>query len=185
MKKAKHLKYYLAGSAAIITFIVYLTCLRNDFVEWDDGAYVFENLHIHSLNAAFFRWAFFDFYAANWHPLTWISHALDYALWGPSPLGLHLTNIVLHAINAFIVVFLVIRLLEAWKERTMSSGQPSFLNERAIRIAAGTTGLLFGLHPTHVESVAWVAERKDRPCASPVQSLLQSWYCLREKRAIG
>jgi tetratricopeptide (TPR) repeat protein len=165
MKKAKYLKYYLAGSVALITFIVYLTCLRNDFVEWDDGAYVFENSHIHSLNAAFFRWAFFDFYAANWHPLTWISHALDYALWGLNPLGHHLTNIVLHAINVFLVVLLAIRLLEAWKERTGRNGLSSFPSGQAILIAAGTTGLLFGLHPIHVESVAWVAERKDLLCA--------------------
>jgi hypothetical protein len=161
----RRFRYCLAGTVAIATLLVYLTALQNDFINWDDGPYVFENPHIRSLNAAFFKWAFFDFYAANWHPLTWVSHALDYALWGLNPLGHHLTNIVLHAINSFIVVFLVIRLLEAWKERAVRNGQPSFLNGRAILIAAGTTGLLFGLHPVHVESVAWVAERKDLLCA--------------------
>jgi lipoprotein NlpI len=163
--KTRRSKFAVAVAVSAVTLFVYLAALRNDFVNWDDGQYVYENSHIHSLNAAFFKWAFFDFYASNWHPLTWFSHALDYALWGLNPLGHHLTNIVLHAVNVFIVVFLVIRLLEAWKERTMSSGQPSFLNERAILIAAGTTGLLFGLHPVHVESVAWVAERKDLLCA--------------------
>jgi tetratricopeptide (TPR) repeat protein len=165
VKKVKNLEFSLAGAIALATFLVYLAALRNDFVNWDDGSYVFENPHIRSLGSAFLKWAFFDFYEANWHPLTWLSHALDYALWGLNPLGHHLTNIVLHAINAFIVVFLVIRLLEAWKERAAPNGPPSFLNGRAILIAAGTTGLLFGLHPVHVESVAWVAERKDLLCA--------------------
>jgi hypothetical protein len=164
VQKTGNLKYFLAAAIALITITIYLSCLQNDFVEWDDDAYVFENPHIRSLNGAFFKWALFAFYESNWHPLTWLSHAVDYAIWGLNPLGHHLTNIALHAINTFLVVFLVIRLLEARKERTIRKGPPSFLNERAILIAAGTTGLLFGLHPIHVESVAWVAERKDLLC---------------------
>ena len=164
MERTRRFKYALAGTVAVVTFLVYLAVLRNDFINWDDNAYVFENPHIRSLNAAFFKWAFFDFYESNWHPLTWLSHAVDYALWGLDPRGHHLTSILLHALNAFIVVFLVMRLLEAWKERATRNGSLSFLNERATFIAAGTTGLLFGLHPVHVESVAWVAERKDLLC---------------------
>jgi hypothetical protein len=82
-----------------------------------------------------------------------------------NPLGHHLTNIILHAANTFVVVFLIIRLLDIVKERTVQSTLSLFLNEQSILIAAGTTGLLFGLHPVHVESVAWVAERKDLLCA--------------------
>ena len=164
-ERKRRFRFALAGTVAVVTFLVYLTALRNDFINWDDGPYVYENPHIRSLNAVFLKWAFFGFYESNWHPLTWLSHALDYALWGLNPLGHHLTSIVLHAINVFLVVLLVIRLLEAWKERAVRNGQPSFLNGRAILIAAGTTGLLFGLHPVHVESVAWVAERKDLLCA--------------------
>jgi tetratricopeptide (TPR) repeat protein len=164
VKKKRRFKFAIAGAVAVATLLVYLTALRNDFINWDDGAYIFENPHIRLLNAAFFKWAFFDFYSYNWHPLTWMSHALDYAIWGLSPLGHHLTNIILHAINTFTVVFLVIRLLDAFK-RTVPNGQSSFLNEQTTLIAAGTTGLLFGLHPLHVESVAWVAERKDLLCA--------------------
>ena len=100
-----------------------------------------------------------------WHPLTWISHALDYAVWGLNPLGHHLTNIIFHAVNTFVVVFLMIRLLETRKEPAMNSEAPGYLTERAILMAAGITGLLFGLHPLHVESVAWVSERKDLLCA--------------------
>src|SRR5271157_5244156 len=104
-------KYFVAGLVSLLTFLVYLSCLHNEFVFWDDNRYVYENPHLHPVNAVFFRWAFSDFYAANWHPLTWVSHALDYAAWGLNPLGHHLTNNVLHAINTFIVVLLVVRLM--------------------------------------------------------------------------
>ncbi|MGD0885186.1 MAG: tetratricopeptide repeat protein [Thermodesulfovibrionales bacterium] len=160
----RRVPYYLAAFASLITFSVYLPALRNDFVTWDDNSYVITNLHIHSLNWAFFRWAFSGFHVGNWHPLTWISHALDYAVWGLNPLGHHLTNILLHAMNTFLVVLLCIKLLEMWKERSMPDAASTFLDRRRILIAAGVTGLLFGLHPLHVESVAWVAERKDLLC---------------------
>jgi hypothetical protein len=127
--------------------------------------YVIKNLHIRSLNWAFFKWAFSAFYASNWHPLTWVSHAFDYAVWGLNPMGHHLTNNILHAMNTFLVVLLCIKLLEMWKERSLHDAASSFLVERRTMIAAGVTGLLFGLHPLHVESVAWVAERKDLLCA--------------------
>src|SRR5512140_2292711 len=111
--RPKNSGYYLAASVSLFTFVVYLSSLRNDFVGWDDGAYVTDNPHIRSFNVSFFKWAFFDFYASNWHPLTWVSHALDYAIWGLDPLGHHLTNNILHAVNTFLVVVLVVRLLEA------------------------------------------------------------------------
>jgi hypothetical protein len=163
MTEKESAKYYLAASVALTTFNVYFAALGNGFV-WDDVRYVSDNSYIRSFDAALFKWAFFDFYAANWHPLTWISHAADYALWGLNPLGHHLTNIILHAMNTFLVVLLSVRLLDASGKRRAGSGQPSFLDDRTALIAAGVTGLLFGLHPVHVESVAWVAERKDLLC---------------------
>jgi tetratricopeptide (TPR) repeat protein len=165
VKSTKHIKYYLAASAALITFIVYLPALWNEFVNWDDPSYILENIHIRSFDTGLFKWAFFDFYAANWHPLTWISHALDYALWGLDPMGHHLTSIVLHAANSYLVVLLALKLLENAREKSTPNASTSFLNDRVVLIAAGVTGLLFGLHPVHVESVAWVAERKDLLCA--------------------
>ncbi len=157
--------YFLAGLVSLLTFLVYLSCLHNQFVLWDDNLYVYENPHIHPLNLAFFRWAFFDFYEANWHPLTWVSHAMDYAVWGLNPLGHHLTNNILHAVNTFIVVILVAKLLEAWRASRQQNQplQPSQGGSYAVIPAV--TGLLFGLHPLHVESVAWVSERKDLLCA--------------------
>jgi tetratricopeptide (TPR) repeat protein len=158
MPRAWNAKYILAGTVALATFLVYLVTLQNDFVGWDDGPYVVENHVIRSFDPTFFRWAFFDFYVSNWHPLTWISHALDYAVWGLNPLGHHLTNILLHALNTFLVVLLIVKLLRVNVSRL------SFLTDRNALIAAGTTGVLFGLHPVHVESVAWIAERKDLLC---------------------
>lgn len=166
MKNAQNIKNYLAGSVAVITFGVYLASLQNSFIAvWDDGEYVLNNPHIHSFSLAFLRWAFLDFYASNWLPLTWISYALDYALWGLNPLGYHLTNNILHAANTFIVVRLAVRLQRILKETDPGSQASSFLSERAMLITGGVTGLLFGLHPVHVESVAWIAERKDLLCA--------------------
>ncbi len=161
----KNYKYYLAVSIALVTFLVYLTALQNAYVNWDDEAYVFENPYIRTFNVTFFKWAFLNFYLSNWHPLTWVSHALDYALWGLNPLGHHLTSIILHAANTFLVALLILKLLEARKAGTTPNEAPSFLAERPILIAAGVTGLLFGLHPLHVESAAWIAERKDLLCA--------------------
>jgi tetratricopeptide (TPR) repeat protein len=161
----KRIPYYLAGSVAFLTFIVYLPALQNDLIELDDAVYVLDNPYIRSFNLDLFQWAFFRFYAANWHPLTWISHAVDYALWGLNPLGHHLTNIILHAVNTALVILLTLKLLETARGRSTGNGATSLLNDRTVLIASGVTGLLFGIHPVHVESVAWVAERKDLLCA--------------------
>ncbi len=164
MQRAGITRYVLAAATALTTFLVYLPVLHNEFVNWDDYTYVVENSHIRSFDWAFFKWAFFDFYCFNWHPLTWISHAADYAVWGLNPLGHHLTNGMLHVANSFVVVFLIIRILEAVKESSPQS-KGRLLTERMVMLTAGVTGLLFGLHPLHVESVAWIAERKDLLCA--------------------
>lgn len=145
-----------ASAALILVISVYVPALHNGFVTWDDDIYIYSNPHIRSLTLGFIKWAFTGFYAGNWHPLTWLSHAADYALWGLHPLGHHLSSILLHGLNTFLVVVLVRRLLEA--AGTVDKGVLS----AGGALAAGTiTGLLFGLHPLHVESVAWVSERKD------------------------
>ncbi len=154
-------KYYLAAFVSVVTFAIYLPALRNGFVNWDDNLYVYENSHIRSLGLDFLRWAFTDSSANYWHPLTWISYAVDYSLWGLSPAGYHLTNIFLHAANTFLVVCLVALLLGVSNGVREPAGAPDRDKETAVLIAAGATGFLFGLHPLHVESVAWISERKD------------------------
>jgi Tfp pilus assembly protein PilF len=167
--------------------VVYLSALHHEFVEWDDSQYVVENVHIRSLDTAFFKWAFSAFHAGNWHPLTWISHAIDYAVWGSNALGHHLTSIVLHACNTVLVVLFIQTLLAAASRADMNAGSSNFLSEPTILVAAGATGLLFGLHPLHVESVAWVAERKDLLCALFFLSSLVTYtnYVIGQRPSAG
>lgn len=131
----------LALVAAVL--LVYYPVHRYDFVSFDDGAYVYENVHvIRGLTGESVRWAFTTGYNANWHPLTWLSHMLDSEMYGMWPGGHHLTNVLLHCVNTVLLFFLLFRMTGAvWRSATVAA--------------------LFALHPLHVESVAWVSERKD------------------------
>ena len=128
---------------ALLTTALYWPATHHDFVNYDDDKYVTDNHHVASgLTLENIRWAFRSGYAANWHPLTWLSHMLDCDLFGLNPWGHHLTNVLLHALNAALVFALLRRMTGAtW---------------RSLLAAA-----LFAVHPLRVESVAWVAERKD------------------------
>jgi len=136
----------VALGLALATAAAYWQVARHDFVNYDDSEYVYENpLVLRGLTAEGLRWAWTATEAANWHPLTWLSHMLDVALFGPSPGAHHLVNLALHLANTLLLFFLLRRLTGAlW---------------RSAFVAA-----LFALHPLHVESVAWVAERKDVLC---------------------
>ena len=125
------------------TLAVYWQVQNHDFVSFDDGSYVTENQHVQKgLTAEGIKWAFTTTYAANWHPLTWISHMLVYEIYGLNPRGHHLANLLLHLANTLLLFFIL--------------GQMTGALWRSAFVAA-----LFALHPLHVESVAWVAERKD------------------------
>lgn len=137
--------------------------VRNDFVVYDDETYVTRNAHVRmGLTAESLAWAATTGTAANWHPLTWVSHMIDWELFGARPWGHHLTSVVLHTANAL--------LLFLFLERATG---------RAGRSALAA--LLFGVHPLHVESVAWVAERKD--VLSTLFWLLTSLAYLRYAKA--
>jgi protein O-mannosyl-transferase len=128
---------------AAATFAVYAGVLRNAFVSYDDEVYVVRNAHVRSgLTPGSAAWSLTATGAANWHPLTWMSHMADVSLWGMRPGGHHATSVLLHAANA-LLVFLLLR------RGTGAAGR------------SAAAALLFALHPLRVESVAWVAERKD------------------------
>jgi hypothetical protein len=126
-----------------LTVFVYLPVRGFEFVNYDDPDYVTENLHVRSgLTANSVAWALTSRDAGNWHPLTWISHMLDCQLFGLNSGGHHLTNLALHALNTLLLFWVFTRMTGAlWRSAWVA--------------------LLFALHPLHVESVAWVAERKD------------------------
>jgi tetratricopeptide (TPR) repeat protein len=116
---------------------------RCDFLIYDDWEYVVTNDMVRrGLTAESISWAFQKFHSSNWHPLTWVSHMADVQLYGLQPLGHHVTNLILHTANTLLLLALLQRLTGSlW---------------RSALVAA-----LFAVHPTHVESVAWIAERKD------------------------
>jgi tetratricopeptide (TPR) repeat protein len=131
---------------AVVTLALYNPVNRHPFVNYDDDRYVTENAHVRQgLTGETIAWALTSTEQANWHPLTWMSHALDYSLFRLNPAGHHFTSIVLHALN---VVLLYLILMWA----TGRFGPSLF------------TAALFALHPINVESVAWVAERKNVLC---------------------
>jgi tetratricopeptide (TPR) repeat protein len=150
--------YIAAALVALAAVLVFLPSVRNGFVNWDDDVVITDNLRIRSLDSAFLRWAVRDVSLAGyWHPITWVSHAVDYAVWGPDPAGHHATNVLLHGINTALVLLLTIVLLEAGR----NEGTPFLRGDQPVLIAAVTAAVLFGLHPLRVESVAWISQRKD------------------------
>jgi Flp pilus assembly protein TadD len=127
----------------VATLVVFWQVLDHDFVGYDDAEYVTENHHVQAgLTEEGLIWAFTTTHASNWHPLTWLSHMLDCQLYGLNPKGHHLTNVFLHLLNTLLLFLVLQRMTGAlWR--------------------SGFIAALFALHPLHVESVAWVAERKD------------------------
>jgi tetratricopeptide (TPR) repeat protein len=137
---------WLIVSALVVCVLVAygpICASGSEFLRLDDGEYVVNNPHVQAgLTAESIGWAFTAFESGNWHPLVWLSLELDRDIQGPDAAGFHVTNVLLHAVNT-VLLFLVLRRATAapW---------------RSALVAA-----LFGLHPLHVESVAWIAERKD------------------------
>ncbi len=138
--KSSSVKFILFAILAI-TFISYLPALKNGFILWDDPEYVTQSPHIKEINLKMF---FGEFYFSNYHPLTLLSYAIDYKIFKFNPFGYHLENLILHLINTVLVFYFIF-----------------FLTRKTQFFAATITSLLFAIHPMHVESVAWVSERKD------------------------
>jgi hypothetical protein len=124
------------------TLFVYLPVRHHPFVNLDDGLYVTSNIQVKSgLSVDTLVWAFTTFQATNWHPLTWISHALDCQMFGLDPAGPHMVNVLLHLVDVLLVFWVL------WRATGYAG--------RSLMVAG-----LFALHPLNVESVAWIAERK-------------------------
>lgn len=127
--------------------LLFAQTLAFDYVYFDDADYVLDNPAVRAgLTLDGVHWAFTSFYMSNWHPLTWLSHMLDVSLFGVDPGWAHIHNVALHGINSLLVYVLLLRLSGSWGKACLLS-------------------LIFLVHPLHVESVAWIAERKDLLCA--------------------
>jgi tetratricopeptide (TPR) repeat protein len=146
----------------VAVLVVYLPVVNHQFVNFDDGPYVYENSVVRAgLHAEGIGWALRSAHAANWHPLTWLSHMLDVSLFGTWAGGHHLSSVLLHALSA-VLLFATLA--------TATGSSPTSL----------LVALLFAIHPLHVESVAWVAERKD--VLSTLLMLTASWVFCRQRR---
>ncbi len=132
---------------AMVTTVVFLPSLKNGFVNWDDYEYVVENPWIQSWSSEHLGAILTQGRGGNYHPLVFLSHLIEYSLWGKDPAGYHAVNLALHVVATASVFWLGILL-------SLSQG------------AALLAALWFGVHPLHVESVAWVAERKDVLCTA-------------------
>lgn len=144
---------------------VYSAVLRHEFVVYDDPVYVTNNPRVQQgLNWPNLVWAFTTSEAEFWHPLTWLSHMFDCSCWGLAPGGHHLTSVLFHLVNTLLVFAVFRRMTGAlWRSWVVAA--------------------LFGLHPLHVESVAWVAERKD--VLSALFFLLTLWAYARYAQKEG
>ena len=147
----------------VVTVFSFRGVRNNEFLEYDDYDYVVQNQQVQQgVTAQSVEWAFTTFHSANWHPLTWISHMVDWKLYGSNPSGHHMTSVCWHAANSVLLFLLLLYMT-------------GFLGRSAM------VAFLFALHPAHVESVAWAAERKDVLCAFFFFATLlaYAWYVRR------
>ncbi len=138
-----NLKYYVFAALAALCLIIYAQTIGFDFINLDDDLYVYENPFVsRGFNFTNFKWALTAFHAANWHPLTWFSHQFDAGLFGSDAGGHHAVNLIFHIANSILLFVVVNKLTNTfWKSAIVAA--------------------IFAVHPAHVESVAWIAERKD------------------------
>ena len=154
------LKFAICAGLIAITWAVFGQTVGHEFVNFDDPNYVSENPQIHAgLNWQSIVWAFTHVHSHNWHPLTTMSHMLDWQLFGAKPGAHHFVNVLLHSATAALLFLLLAQLTRS----------PSSPQNESVRLADRTgtiwssafVAAVFAIHPLHVESVAWISERKD------------------------
>ena len=141
-----------ALAVAAVTALVFAPTLGHGWIDVDDDRNFLANPHYRGLGPAQLRWMLTAVTMGHWTPVTWLTHGLDYVLWGMNPTGYHLGNILLHAANAALFCILAQRLLGA--------AMPG-AGTTALRLGALAAALTFALHPLRAESVAWITERRD------------------------
>src|SRR5207249_7146393 len=124
---------------AVVTFVVFVPALHNGFVDWDDKRALHENPYYQGLGWDELRWMWTTMYMGQYRPLTWMTYGADYVLWGWRAGGYHLTNLLLHVVNAVLVYWVARRVL-GLASRGVVAGE-----ERGLTVAAGVAALLFAL----------------------------------------
>ena len=157
----------------LLTAVVFSPALLNGFVDWDDNVNFLTNPHYRGLGVAHIRWMLTSALSGHWIPITWLTLAADYVVWGMNPFGYHLTNVVLHATNAVLLFVLARRLLPA-----STAGAPAQMGALAAALA-------WALHPLRAESVAWVTERRDLVSATFALLTVLAYLAMTERPAHG
>jgi tetratricopeptide (TPR) repeat protein len=158
-------KIEIAGfiALAILTSIAYSGIGNHQFLNWDDITYINENRHIHSITLNNLIWMFTNYEQQNWHPLTWLSFAINFEIWGSNALPFKVTNICIHILNSILVYFLTFNILYiSQRNYHLNNGTYySSLSKKTLKYASILIAIFFAIHPIHVESVTWIVERKD------------------------
>ncbi len=151
--RARHRTVLLVLFATTLT--AFAPVRENGFVNWDDPQNVVNNEHFRGFSEANVRWMFTTQHGGHYHPLTWMSLAIDDLLWDARPSGVHLTSLLLHAAAAAVFYLIAVRVLGAASRDGPDAG---------TSLGAMAAALLFAIHPLRVESVAWATERRDVLC---------------------
>lgn len=142
----------IAGLVVLGTVLAFWPVLGNGWIgDWDDGPWLVANTHYRGLGTSQLRWMFTTLLGKHYQPLTWITYACDYLLWGLNPAGYHATNLAVHAASAALYFLLARRLLAAATGQALSK----------VQVESAFAALLFSIHPLRVEPVAWAADRRD------------------------
>lgn len=150
----------------VVTVAAYWDIVHHQFLQWDDKLYIHNNKHIQSLTSANLYWMFTNFDVGNWHPLTWLTLAIDFKIWGYNPVAFKFVNVFIHILNSILVYFVTFSILQLAQRNyhSNSNGIFSRISLGELSLASLLTALLFAIHPQHVESVSWIAERKEVLC---------------------
>ena len=146
------LRWAFPIAVAVIGMLAFLPGLHGEFLDWDDRENFLHNPHYRGLGAAQLHWMVTSARTGHWIPLTWLTFALDWQLWGMNPYGYHLTTLLLHGLAAALLYLVARRLLAAARTRWPDG---------ALTLGAVLAALLFAVHPLRAESVAWITERRD------------------------
>src|SRR2546421_6924421 len=156
------LKFAICAALIAITWAVFGQTLGHEFVNFDDPIYVSENDQVHGgLSWHGVAWAFTHIHSHNWHPLTTMSHMLDCQLFGLKPGAHHFVNVLLHSATAALLFFLLAQFTGSPSSPRDESVSPRRPDRTGTIGGSAFVAAVFAIHPLHVESVAWISERKD------------------------